>query len=180
MFLLFRNSDPAPITVTISIHCFVLLPIIVFFGFFSWIPDRGCRSRQRQVHRHRHVGPGRLPEHVGAHVRAVRRHRVRRGQHGPDAAGRGQGRAGHDAAAPGRGRSAGAADAVRGQQGGRAGRVRRVRGRRRAPAARAGRTEPPVAVGQHRRGGRAGPSGRRRAPGGHGLAGGSRESAGRP
>lgn len=117
---------------------------------------------------------------MGANVRAVRRHRVRRGQHGPDAAGRGQGRAGHDAAAPGRGRPAGAADAVRGQQGGRAGRVRCVRGRRRAPAARARRAGPPVAVGQHRRGGRAGPSRRGRAPGGHGLAGGPRESAGRP
>lgn len=129
-------------------------------------------SQQRQVHRQRHVRPRRVPEHVGVDVRAVRRHRVRGGQHGPDAVRRGQGRAGHDAPAPGRGRPAGPARTVRGQQGGRAGRVRSVRPGRRAQAARAHGTGPPVAAGQHGRGGRARSAGRRRAVRRHGVAGG--------
>lgn len=106
---------------------------------------------------------------MGVDVRAVRRDRVRRGQRGPDAAGRGQGRAGHDAAAPGREGPAGHARAVRGQQGGRAGRVRGVRRGRGAPAARVHGTGPAVAVGQHRRDR---PRGRGRTKGGNGLAGG--------
>lgn len=129
-------------------------------------------SQQRQVHRHRHVRPRRVPEHVGVDVRAVRRHRVRGGQHGPDAVRRGQGRAGHDAPAPGRGRPAGPAHTVRGQQDGRAGRVRRVRPGRCAQAARAHGTGPSVAAGQHGRGGRARSAGRRRAERRHGVAGG--------
>lgn len=130
-------------------------------------------SRQRPVHRDRHVGPRRVPGHVGVHVRAVRRHRVRRGQRGPDAAGRGQRRAGHAAPAPGRGRPAGHARAVRSQQDSRGGRVRAAYRRQRAPARRAHGTGPTVAVGRRRRvicARRT--AGRRRVTGGHGMAGG--------
>lgn len=131
------------------------------------------RSQQRQVHGDRHVGPGRVPEHVGVDVRAVRRGGVRGGQRGPDAVRRGQGRAGHDAPAPGRGRPARLADTVRGQQVGRAGRVQRVHRGRRARAARAHGTGPAVAVGHRGRGHGARATGRRRrAARGHGMAGG--------
>lgn len=129
-------------------------------------------SQQRQVHGDGHVGPGRVPEHVGVDVRAVRRGRVRGGQHGPDAVRRGQRRAGHDAPAPGRGGPARIARTVRGQQGGRAGRVQRVHRGRRAQAARAHGTGPAVAVGHRGRGRRARPAGRRRAARSDGVAGG--------
>lgn len=96
--------------------------LLIFFCMFC-TRLRTTHSQQRQVHGERHVGPGRVPKHVGVDVRAVRRGRVRVGQHGSDAVRRGQGRAGHVAPAPGRGGPTELADTVRGQQGGRAGRV---------------------------------------------------------
>lgn len=139
------------------------------------VNSRGvCCSQQCEVHGQRHVGPGRVPKHVGVDVRAVRRDRVRGGQHGPDAVRCGQGRVANDAVASGRCRPAARADSVRGQQSGVGGRVQSVHGGRRAAVARTHWTGPAVAVGLHRRGPWS--PGKRRTARGHGMADGTVES----